>query len=1047
MSGHGSERSNKRHISLLRQTKVQLEIFKCFVETSGQALGMADLDGRVFFVNSILCRMLGREKPEAVYEEDLYAFYSLETAQRLREEILPQVRRYGQWVGELSLIDAQGRATPTIENIFLLRDDKAKPLCFAAVFTDISERIRQEQELKTYRDQLEHLVAERTSELEKRNVQLREEIVERKRAEKEHTRLMKILDSTSDLVGAALPNGQGLYMNTAGRRMAGFGVDENLSKRNMSEVHPAWAWPYVEKTGIPTAIKQGVWEGETVIVNHTNGTEIPVSQVIMAHRTASGDIDFISTIIRDISERKRMEESLRESEEKYRTIVDNMQDAFFRCDLNGEIIYTTASAARLLGCPSAEEMVGLRVKDFYYHPEEAEKHFEMLQSQGRLAHYELTLKRQDNGQPVVVLANSQFYRDKDGTIIGIEGVYSDITDRKQAEEALRKSEEKYRRIIDTANEGIWLLDADLLTTFVNARLAEIIGYPMEEIIGRKFEAFLFNEDLEEHEKKIEARKQGLSGRYERRLRHKDGHAVLTFISATPIFDNEHHFQGSFAMITDITERKQTEVELLKLASVITHCSELVNLATPDWKMIYLNEAGMRMLGISADELEGIDIRQVIPDHLLEKVQKEVLPAMTAGGWEGELEYKNLKTGALTAVYATIFLVKDPETGVPLYHANVSLDISARKEAEQSLKKSLDILAEAERIGHTGSWQWDLATNDVILSSGTRRILGISDTEEIPFEKFMSRHHPEDLDVVMKELMDTRERGTPHTIEHRIVLPDGSIRSILGRAEALCDPQGKPVLLHGTIQDITERRVLEDELIKAQKLDSIGTLAGGLAHDYNNLLTAIMGNMDLAKMHIDKDNQALALLAKAQKAAMTARDLTQQLITFSQGGYPQVKVMPIQDLLRESVGLGLRGSNTRTVWKIADDLPEVKIDANQIRQAIHNIVINAQEAMPEGGSLFIEANMTILGPDNPLSLAKGIYARLVFRDEGRGITAENLPKVFDPYFTTKDMGSTKGMGLGLSICYSVIKRHGGHIIVDSTFGIGTTVTVYIPKGHA
>jgi len=781
----------------VRQTEVQLEIFKRFVETSGQALGMADLDGRVFHVNPIFCRMSGRDDPDEVCRHTLFDFYSPETGKRLKQEILSQVRQDGQWVGELTLIDAQGRAIPTIENIFLIRDDKGNPLCFATVITDISERIRLERELQTYRDQLERLVAERTLALEKTSVRLQEEIGERRRAEQEHSRLLEILDSTSDLVGAALPNGQGLYMNAAGRRMAGFGADEDLSKRTMAEVHPAWAWPYVERVGIQTAIARGVWQGETVIVNHMNGKEIPVSQVIMAHRAADGGIDFISTIIRDISDRKRMEEALRESEEKFRTIVDNMQDAFFRCDLNGVLVYTTASAARLLGCASAQEMIGLRVGDFYYYPEEAAKHFKALQSHGRLTHYEVTLKRRDNGRPVVVLANSQFYRDKDGAVIGIEGVYSDITERKQAEDALRESEEKYRRIIDTANEGIWVLDAEYRTTFVNARLAEMIGYQGEEIVGRRFESFLFEEDLADHAKKVERRRKGISERYERRLRHKDGHAVLVLLSATPILDNDHRFQGSFAMITDITEM----------------------------------------------------------------------------------------------------------------------------------------------------------------------------------------------------------------------------------------------------------RALEDELIKAQKLDSIGTLAGGLAHDYNNLLPAIMGNMDLAKMYIDKDNQARVHLAKAEKVALTARELTPQLITFSEGGYPQGEVMPIQDLLRESVRLGLSGANTKTAWRIAEDLPEVKIDANQIRQVIYNIVINAQEAMPQGGSLFVEADKAILGPDNPLALNAGSYVRLAFRDEGRGISPENLPKVFDPYFTTKDMGSAKGIGLGLSICYSVIKRHGGHITVDSTFGNGTTVTVYLPKAEA
>ncbi|MEN6474158.1 MAG: PAS domain S-box protein, partial [Syntrophaceae bacterium] len=630
---------------------------------------------------------------------------------------------------------------------------------------------------------------------------------------------------------------------------------------------------------------------------------------------------------------------------------------------------------------------------------------------------------------------------------GMWAIVRDISERKRAEEALRKSEEKYRRIIDTANEGIWIVDADLRTNFVNARLAEMIGYRGEEMIGQRFESFLFEEDLADHEKRIEARREGASDHYERRLRHKDGHAVLVLLSATPILDNEGHFQGSFAMITDITERKRTEVELQKLASVIMHCSELVNLATPDWKMTYLNEAGIRMLGISADELEGMDIKQVIPDHLMEKVRKEVLPAMAAGGWEGELEYKNLKTGALTAVYATIFLVKDPKTGVPLYHANVSLDISARKQGDQALKESLELLADAERIGRTGSWKMDVSRNEFTLSAGMRRIMGFTEQETITFESIQSRLYPDELDDLLAKWRQSIDKRSPFTAEYRVLLPDGTIRYTVGTAEALCDSQGEPLFLHGSIQDITERRALEDELIKAQKLDSIGTLAGGLAHDYNNLLTAIMGNMELAKVHAGKNHQAQAYLAKAQEAALTARDLTRQLITFSQGGYPQGEVMPVQELLTESVRLVLSGSNTRTSWRIADDLPEVKIDANQIRQVIHNIVINAQEAMPQGGTLLIEADKIILGPDNPLHLAEGVYIRMVFRDEGRGIKAENLPKVFDPYFTTKDLGQVKGMGLGLSICYSIIKRHGGHIIVDSTFGIGTTVALYLPKGYA
>jgi signal transduction histidine kinase len=236
------------------------------------------------------------------------------------------------------------------------------------------------------------------------------------------------------------------------------------------------------------------------------------------------------------------------------------------------------------------------------------------------------------------------------------------------------------------------------------------------------------------------------------------------------------------------------------------------------------------------------------------------------------------------------------------------------------------------------------------------------------------------------------------------------------------------------------------MIKAQKLDSIGTLAGGLAHDYNNLLSVIMGNVDLAKLLITKNDQAYAVLTKAEQAILKARDLTQQLSTFSRGGYPLSKIIDIRECLTQSVRLALSGSNIRPEWNIAEDLPEVKVDENQIRLVIQNIVINAREAMPLGGTLFIDANKVVLKPDNTMLLPESTYIRLAFRDEGMGIPAENLHKVFDPYFTTKDMGSTKGMGLGLSICYSIIKRHLGHIMLESEEGAGTTVIIHLPAAR-
>ncbi len=588
------------------------------------------------------------------------------------------------------------------------------------------------------------------------------------------------------------------------------------------------------------------------------------------------------------------------------------------------------------------------------------------------------------------------------------------------------------------------MNADLQTTFINARLAGIIGYQAEEIIGRTFDSYLFEEDLPDHEMRIEARTKGISENYERRLRHKDGHAVWTLISATPVLDSERHFQGTFAMLTDITERKRMEEKLReseeRFRGLAESMTQLVWIVDEKGMTVYQNPRFEEYTGLKESTAEE-RMELVHPDDrpFVEQAWEEALPSKRV--FESSYRLRG-RDGGYRWFLGRIFLMRDLDKHLVRWFGTAT-DIDKLKQTETDLKENLAILAEAERIGHTGSWRRDLATSHTIWSDGTHRIFGIPEDHGITFETFKSCIHPEDRDAVLEKLRELEKKGSTLSLEFRIIRPDGEIRHISARGEATPGKEGNPVVIHGTVLDITERKYLEDDLMKAQKLESIGILAGGLAHDYNNLLAAIMGNIDLAKMYISKTHQAYAVLMNAEKAAWNARDLTRQLITFSEGGYPVRKVINIKYLIAQSVTLALRGSNMSPEWKIADDLPEVKIDENQMRQVIQNIVVNAREAMPAGGTLHIEEEATFLESDNTLSLAPGTYVRVSFRDEGPGIPTENLPKVFDPYFTTKNMGAAKGMGLGLSICYSIIKRHMGHIGVDSREGGGATVTIHIP----
>lgn len=244
------------------------------------------------------------------------------------------------------------------------------------------------------------------------------------------------------------------------------------------------------------------------------------------------------------------------------------------------------------------------------------------------------------------------------------------------------------------------------------------------------------------------------------------------------------------------------------------------------------------------------------------------------------------------------------------------------------------------------------------------------------------------------------------------------------------------------KDTSEKRRMEQELRKAQKLESLGLLAGGLAHDFNNLLTAIVGNIDLGKQYSSLNQKSLEKLDAATKAVRRAQDITRQLLTFSQGGEPVKSAASIRDLLKECADFALRGSNVRCELLMREEVWPVEVDSGQISQVVHNLLINAIQAMPQGGVVLVRAKNLEIGKESRPPLTAGKYVKVTIADQGLGIAKENLPRVFDPYFTTKDHGS----GLGLATCYSIVRKHGGFITLKSKPGVGTAVHFYLPASQ-
>ena len=254
--------------------------------------------------------------------------------------------------------------------------------------------------------------------------------------------------------------------------------------------------------------------------------------------------------------------------------------------------------------------------------------------------------------------------------------------------------------------------------------------------------------------------------------------------------------------------------------------------------------------------------------------------------------------------------------------------------------------------------------------------------------------------------------------------------------------GQPVKTTTIAHDITEKKKLEQELLKAQKLESLGVLAGGIAHDFNNFLSGIMGNISLAKLEVDQGEDIIEALDEALRVTSRASALTRQLLVFSKGGAPVKKTASIAEVLRDSTVFALRGSKVKCEFSIAEDLWPVRVDLGQFSQVIHNLALNAVQAMPQGGTIRLHACNATLEALSGLPLEAGRYVKISLQDEGLGIPQEHLAKVFDPYFTTKHQGS----GLGLTMTYTTIHAHDGHIAVDSEMGKGTTFRIYMPASY-
>lgn len=634
-------------------------------------------------------------------------------------------------------------------------------------------------------------------------------------------------------------------------------------------------------------------------------------------------------------------------------------------------------------------------------------------------------------------------RDAAGNPIHLIGYCLDITDRKDAEEALRASEEKYRTLVDRSLEGIAIAQGlPPKLVFANQALAGMTGYSANELTSlspEEIKGLIHPKDREMFFGRFAKRLAGESvpAHYEVRVIQRDGSLRWAEISSTRVaYRGQPAVQ---AMFIDITNRKHAEDALRRSGELyrttIDSLDAIVHLVDSDLRMLLVNAAAEQWVhrlhaGKNAVGLPLFEVFPFLPEsvrleyeHVFQKGQIVITEEVTSiGGKQYLTETRKIPVfvgGKVTRVITVVH------------------DITKRKRMEKALRESEQRYRNLfESIGD-GILISKPDGQILAANPAAARILGLPSADE--FKGMSSADFYAQREQREWLFTQLTEHGYLNNVELTAKRLDGSEALCSGTFTAHFNQQGEIEQVDGIFRDLTEKRKMEEELLNARRIESLGVLAAGIAHDFNNILTAATANLFLSRAHAAEDPELLEHLIGAEKAIVQAKRLTHQLLTFSKGGAPVVETASMTELLAETVDFALSGSNVRCEFSLPQTLWPVKIDVGQISQVINNLVLNAVQAMPEGGVIRVSSEN--IGPEDsrPASLQKGRYVKVSIQDTGIGIPRENFSKIFDPYFTTKPGGS----GLGLATAYTIVRKHFGHIAFDSEPGAGSTFSIYLP----
>ncbi|MBI5249579.1 MAG: PAS domain S-box protein [Desulfomonile tiedjei] len=617
----------------------------------------------------------------------------------------------------------------------------------------------------------------------------------------------------------------------------------------------------------------------------------------------------------------------------------------------------------------------------------------------------------------------------------LEGTVEMALYKHKMEKQLRENEEKFRAVFENSFDAMLLTESDGQVLEANSAAARMLGRTKEELYRIGLDDFV---DVSDPRLTAALEERDRTGRFmgELYLKRNDGAPFPAEVSSVVFLDSKGE-KRVCDVVRDITGRKLSD-EALKESE--ERYRKLVDLA-PDGIHVsvgeifaFANDAMAGILGVKRpDDLVGRNIFDFVhPDYCgvvrdrFKRIMSDGIPLVT------EEKYVRPDGTEVEVEVAATRLTYQGRQAAQV----VVRDITYRKRAEEALRESQE---KYRMVVENANEAIVVARNGfaTFANGKAEEIIGCSaeTLRSVPFNEFI---HPNDRESVTRcyhRRLSGESVSSPTCF--RVIHSDGSAKWVEQRA-VLINWEDCPATLN-FLYDITERKKIEEELIKLEKLQSVGLLAGGIAHDFNNILTAIMGNISLAKVCTFPGDKIHERLSLAEKSCLRAQGLTKQLLTFSSGGAPVTKVSDIAGVAKGGCIAALCGSDVACEFNFPDDLWLAQVDEGQISQVFGNLLLNAIQAMPGGGSVCVTGcNVTVTEEDR-LPIDPGDYLRVSVADQGIGISREHITRIFDPYFTTK----CEARGLGLATAYAIINRHGGMITVDSRLEVGTTFHVYLP----